>query len=653
MGQIHILDLSVANLIAAGEVVERPASAIKELTENAIDAGATSITVEIQKGGVAFFRVTDNGCGMSAEDAVLAVRRHATSKIQSAEDLNAILTLGFRGEALAAITAVTEFRIMTKQPNTEAGTLLSGAYGTVNAVEATGCPDGTTVICEKLFATTPARLKFLKSDVSEGATVAQTMEKLALSHPEIAFRLIADGNLKFATAGDGNLKNAIYSVYGGAFAANLIEINGIGAIGVSGYVTAPEQARGNRAMQQFYINRRCVRSKTLSSALEAAFRSYIPSDKFPSCVLNLTLPTALVDVNIHPAKMEVKFSNEKAVFDAVYSAVRGTLAGGIARPTFLPSEKKPAMSESEPAPKQTALDELFAKAAEKGAEAELFSRAEKTPAPIPEDDIPVDVPPLSASRPVTSPRVIAETSFSDFSMRERLYGGAVKTVEIPPVEPPLPKREPISIPENTDAKIAGVATHDVPPYRLIGEAFAGYLLIETGDRLILIDKHAAHERINFERLRANMTASSPSVQLLLVPDTLALTVEEAQTARDYQKELSAVGFEFTVGEKEVKFTGMPQDFTPAEAKTLFAELLTRTMEYGESIDVHRRDYFEHALYQSACKASVKAGRVYDEAHLRWICDNLLRYDCIKFCPHGRPVAFEITKKELEARFGRT
>ena len=299
MGIINVLDISVANLIAAGEVVERPASAIKEMVENSIDAGASAVTVEISKGGIVFMRVTDDGCGMSGEDAVTSVRRHATSKIHSAEDLSSILTLGFRGEALAAITAVSEFRMMTKRKEDGEGTLLSGAYGKVEEVASAGCPDGTTIICEKLFATTPARLKFLKSDSAEGAAVAQAVERLAVSHPEIAFRFISDGSLKFATMGDGKLQNAIYAVYGGAFATRLIAVNGSsGGIAVEGYISAPDNVRGNRGMQQFFINSRSVRSKTLTASLEAAYRSYIPSDKFPSCVLNLKIPASLVDVNI-------------------------------------------------------------------------------------------------------------------------------------------------------------------------------------------------------------------------------------------------------------------------------------------------------------------------------------------------------------------
>lgn len=678
MGKIHVLDLSVANLIAAGEVVERPSSAIKEMVENSIDAGATAITVEIAKGGIALMRVTDNGSGMSGEDAVLAVRRHATSKIEKAEDLFSIMTLGFRGEALAAITAVSEYRIMTKQRKEPGGTLLSGAYGTVSEIEEIGCPDGTTILCERLFATTPARLKFLKSDSAEGAAVAQTMERLAVSRPEIAFKFISDGNLKFSTSGDGNLQNAIYSVYGGVFAGKLLEIHYVSSgIGVDGFVSAPENVRGNRSMQHFFINSRSVRSKTMTAALEAAFRSYIPSDKFPSCVLNIRLAAALVDVNIHPAKLEVKFSNEKAVFDAIYAAVKGTLESKIRRPEWK-LEKKTAEIQKElhalsafvpqerPKPE---LSDLFERAAEKGRAAEssplsakendqmtaAVSSEEAAKKPLlQDDDIDIDVPPLR-DIPLHSPsfqRVGAETDFAAFERRSTCYHPVTGTKE--EYDAPLfPDSKKPTIPESTDACIAGAEKREIPEYRLIGEAFAGYILMETGEKLMIIDKHAAHERINFERLRAGMRSQHPNVQLLMAPEKLPVSAEEAEICRVYRTELEGIGFEFDLTEREVLIRGIPQDFALSEAKDLFVELITRSLESGESVESGSRSYFERALYQSSCKAAIKIGRVYDEEHIRWICDNILRYDCIKFCPHGRPVAFEISKKELELRFGRT
>ena len=689
MGIINVLDISVANLIAAGEVVERPANAVKELVENAIDAGASSVTVEIVKGGVRLLRVTDDGCGMSNEDAVIAIRRHATSKLRTAEDLSAIMTLGFRGEALAAITAISEFRILTKRRDDEEGTLLSGKYGAVETVKPEGCPDGTTIICENLFAATSARLKFLKSDATETAAVASVVEKLAVSRPEIAIRLITDGLLKFSTRGDGNLKNAIYSVYGGAFAKNLVPVQfTMNGIEVTGFTSAPDQLRGNRALQQFFINERCVRSKTLTAALEAAYRSYTPTGKFPSCVMNLKISAALVDVNIHPAKLEVKFSDEKAVFDAVFAATRNALLKDLARPSLDLAEI------AEKKEKQEKLDDLFSKAYEKGKDSEEKTESapvvstpvseerpitqsvreeistvqtdfEKLPESKPiseelakterqqirltfhEDDLPVDIPILPREMPVSP------MSNSRFEELRRLSSPAVPVSEpekqvsptVIPIQEEFPKIQ-------TDAKIPKMESNPVPPYRMIGEAFASYILLELDDKLILVDKHAAHERINFERLRANMQTDVPYIQMILVPETLAFSAEELALVKEYEKELQACGFAFSVDDQHITMNGIPFGFEKDDAVSLFISLIAEA-EKGIPVDQGRQNAFEEMLYQSSCKASVKAGRVYDTAHLRWICDNLFRYDCIKFCPHGRPVAFELSKKELDTRFGRT
>ena len=723
MGIINVLDISVANLIAAGEVVERPCNAVKELVENAIDAGATSVTVEIKRGGISFLRVTDNGCGMSGEDAVTAIRRHATSKIKNASDLTAIGTLGFRGEALAAITAVSEYRIMTKRAADAEGTLVSGAYGKTNEVSSTGCPDGTTIICERLFATTPARLKFLKTDASEGSAVGQMLEKLAVSRPEIAFRFISDGALKFSTMGDNVLKNAIYSVYGSAFASKLIAVQGGSrGIRVEGYISSPDFVRGNRGMQQFFINNRSVRSKTLTASLESAFASYLAPSKYPSCVLNIQIPLSLVDVNIHPAKLEVKFSDDKAVFDALYSAVRGTLVSSVSRPVLEFTEKSIRAegnlqnTANIRSGEQTKLDLMFREASEKGARSEnpapkidfseqksevlaektekidekqekieekstlgIPQASEKKDAPKPfteaprlqkydltdDDDITVDVPVVrEAPNPMRRFGLGSNTNVDDFDARSRLYGAMIKEApsalrELPKTkqEEPLPETEEsaeIVLPKgSTDAKIPHEAAKPIPEYRIVGEVFASYVIIEVEDKMLLIDKHAAHERINFERLRANMTADTPNIQMLLAPDTIEVTGEEAEICREYRTELEKVGFEFEVSEREVRLFGIPEEHTQTEARELFMTLVTETMETGEPISLGKRGIFEKALYQSACKSAVKAGRVYDTAHIRWICDNLLRYDCIKFCPHGRPVAFELSKKELDVRFGRT
>ena len=684
MGIINVLDIEVANLIAAGEVVERPANAVKELVENSVDAGAHTISVEIMGGGIRSLRVTDDGCGMSAEDAVVAVRRHATSKLRRAEDLAAIMTLGFRGEALAAITAVARFRLTTKRREDAEGTSLSGEYGKVDEIVSAGCPDGTTIVCERLFSATPARLKFLKSESSEASAVAGALEKLALSHPEIAFRFVSDGVLKFSTSGDGNLKNAIYSVYGSAFAKNLVPVEGKhGGIGVSGFASSPENLRGNRGMQQFFINERCVRSKTLTSALEAAYRSYIPGGKFPSCVLHISIPASLVDVNIHPAKLEVKFSDEKSVFDAVFVAVRKALSVGISHPVLNLAEISEKTKEKEK------LQDLFREAEEKGEKSEerketsaplvkeaeaptvVFEapRAQEPSFPTPkaempimpvrekpmkqlsfdDDDLPVDIPVLGRKSEAPFRKLNAPTSPSEFEYMKSLYASAIRKAE-------APKREPPCVPavsEKTDAKITEAPKNPIPEYRIAGEIFASYIIVETGDKVLMVDKHAAHERINFERLRANMCMDRPNVQMILTPEKIAVSTEEAAFCEEYRRELEACGFEFSTAAKALSLTGIPFGFEKLEACTLLTSLIAEGLNNSVPPESAKQAIFERALYQSSCKASIKAGRIYDSAHIRWICDNLFRYDCVKYCPHGRPVAFEISKKEIDTRFGRT
>lgn len=627
MSEINVLDISVANLIAAGEVVDRPASALKELCENSIDAGAKTITAEIKNGGIAFMRVTDDGKGMTGEDAVICVRRHATSKIKTAKDLSAVMTLGFRGEALAAITAVTHTRIMTKRRADASGTVVTVDYGRLEGAEEGGFPDGTTVICEGLFRTTPARLKFLKSDSAEGAACASVMEKLALSHPEVAFRFIADGQQRFATSGDGKLKNAIYSVYGRDFASKLCEIDSkSGGISVSGYVGTPDNVRGNRALQIFFINNRCVRNISLTSALEAAFRSFAPIGKYPVCVLNIGLHAAYVDVNIHPAKLDVKFSDEKSIFDAVYYSVRGALERSLQNPSLSPKSPAPMTEEkvkiisafvSPDAPKheQTKIDMPFeakyrpyvpTEKAEEKAESEEFA-------------------------PVVLPKKVASPDVFD----------------IPKTEEELPK-----INASTDAKLTGFEPKPVPEYRILGEAFDCYVIIEEGERLFLLDKHAAHERINFEKMKAAISGLKPETQLLMIEEKFTLSPQEREACEKYKKEISDMGFDFSIEDKGVILRGVPCDFELSEGRTFFFSLITSLTESDGSLYADSKNYFERALYQSACKASVKAGRKYDDAHVRWICDNFFRYDCIRRCPHGRPVAYEMTKRELDTRFGR-
>ena len=627
MSEINVLDISVANLIAAGEVVDRPASALKELCENSIDAGAKTITAEIKNGGIAFMRVTDDGKGMTGEDAVICVRRHATSKIKTAKDLSAVMTLGFRGEALAAITAVTHTRIMTKRLADASGTVVTVDYGRLEGAEEGGFPDGTTVICEGLFRTTPARLKFLKSDSAEGAACASVMEKLALSHPEVAFRFIADGQQRFATSGDGKLKNAIYSVYGRDFASKLCEIDSkSGGISVSGYVGTPDNVRGNRALQIFFINNRCVRNISLTSALEAAFRSFAPIGKYPVCVLNIGLHAAYVDVNIHPAKLDVKFSDEKSIFDAVYYSVRGALERSLKNPSFSPKNPSPMTEE-----KLKIISAFVSPDAPKHEQTKIDMPFEAKYRPYVPTEKPTDKTESGEFAPVVLPKKVASPDVFD----------------TPKAEEELPK-----INASTDAKLTGFEPKPVPEYRILGEAFDCYVIIEEGERLFLLDKHAAHERINFEKMKAAISGLKPETQLLMIEEKFTLSPQEREACEKYKKEISDMGFDFSIEDKGVILRGVPCDFELSEGRTFFFSLITSLTESEGGLYADGKNYFERALYQSACKASVKAGRKYDDAHVRWICDNFFRYDCIRRCPHGRPVAYEMTKRELDTRFGR-
>ena len=685
MGVINLLEPQVANLIAAGEVVERPASAIKELMENAIDAGASRITAEIKNGGVTLMRITDDGCGMTKEDAVLCVRRHATSKIKKAADLDGIVTLGFRGEAMAAIASVSRLRILTRTADSETGTAVTCEAGTVVSVEEAGCPFGTTVLVEELFHNVPARRKFLKRDASETAAVAAVLEKIALSHPEIAIKFIADGVLKFQTAGDGALISVIYAVLGRDFAKKTIPLRDMTeGIEVEGVIGTPENHRGNRNYENFFINGRYVKCGTASAALEQAFTSYIPSDKFPCCVLSLTIHPAFVDVNVHPQKLEVKFSSDKAVFNAVYCAVRNALMTKVVRPT---PEEEPtrltgdsfklyqdilsmkAPNEEEARRVADDRDSLVRKYEQLSIPGEVREADVSVPASggyasqpgeaeRPAFTRPASVPPAGTVRPTVpdeaprqpSPEVRPEPNAS---------------TPIPEVRPepdvpdpgPETRSEPdaaASEPDAADAANPGEPT--VPWFRVTGVAFQCYVFVEMADRMIVIDKHAAHERILFEKLRKNLKSlKPPASQLLLLPHKISLTPEETEAAEAYQTELAAVGFAFSPCDEPgmTALLQIPSGLSESEAEAMFRELAARLAEGTGDVSLGREAFYERALYQASCKAAVKGGRddTAPEA-LNWIVTQVLTDPHIRYCPHGRPVAFEMTKDQFERRFER-
>ena len=677
MGKINVLSFEVANLIAAGEVVDRPASAIKEMMENAIDAGASRITVEIQNGGVTFMRVSDNGHGMPPEDLPMAIRRHATSKISEPEDLDGIATLGFRGEALAAIAAVSRLRILSKTPDAALGAQMDVNCGEIVDITERGCAVGTTVIAEDLFANVPARRKFLKRDVTEAMAVSANVEKIALSHPEIAFRLIVDGNLKLETVGDGSLKSAVWSVFGKDFASRLIEVGGeFDGITVKGYIGRPDNVRPNRNYQNFFINSRYIKSKTASAALEQAFTSYCAPEKFPCCVLFIELNPARVDVNVHPAKLEVKFTNEKPVFESVYYAVRQALEQNTARPELQIPKQKPSVSDAFTSvergeslqKRQITMDTAAASAPAKPQKGEAWEHLtaqqyveQYIQGKKPEKQAPA---PEKTAKPVGQGLAPAANPVSPVGadVKPHAANGPQHAVPIPvgaDVKPhaadspqaaaPPPSRTPL--PKEPDP--APVPTAEKGSYRLVGQVFNAYLIVEIGERMLLIDQHAAHERILFEQLKANMREKEASSQLLMLPIEVMMTSGEVQTIGDYRAELEAVGFSFSTGRFTVTVDAIPTGLESDAVAQMLPVIAERLQSGTGNASLTRDIVFEKALYQGACKAAIKAGRVYAPEHLSWLVDQLMELPDITYCPHGRPVAMEMSKKNLDRQFERS
>lgn len=678
MGRINVLSFAVANLIAAGEVVDRPASVIKELMENSIDAGATAITVEIQNGGVTYMRVSDNGCGIEPDDLPVAIRRHATSKIKNAEDLDGIITLGFRGEALAAIASVSDIRIISKTRNAQVGSMLRAEGGNILGISERAASDGTTIIVENLFANVPARRKFLKKDVTEAMAVGAVVEKIALSKPEISFKLIVDGNVKIETIGDGSIKNTIYSVFGRDFASRLIhtqlEVDGII---VEGFVGRSDNVRSNRNYQNFFINGRYVKSKTACAALEQAYTSYIPPEKFPCCVLFLNINPSAVDVNVHPAKLEVKFSNEKPVFEAIYYAVRNALEQSVSRPEVtIPGVGRGKVNEWIPKGVSSSAP------IEEGRRESLKTRqisAELHIAPIqPKVDMPkIDDAPKVDNKAVLEPVTVVKAEAPKAKeppmtvkeyIREYIKSGSAVDVDdsdnvASAIEPLVEEKINIVHPEiNALPTSVGEDAREMRQsnevsksieYRIIGEVFNAYVIVERGDVMLLVDKHAAHERIIFEGLRKGLKKSEITSQMLMLPLEVMMTSEEIQTLVQYKSEIEAVGFEFDTGRYTVSITAIPEGIGTDAVSDMLVVMAERIKSGTGSAGLTRDIIFEKALYQASCKAAIKAGREYSPEHIKWIIDKLMELPDITVCPHGRPVAMELSKKELDKQFERT
>lgn len=606
MSVINILSPHVADLIAAGEVVERPASVVKELMENAIDAGARNIAVEIKNGGMGLVRVTDDGCGMSPEGAGVAFLRHATSKLRDERGLEGIATLGFRGEALAAISAVSHIELTTRERGAETGTRVLLTAGDIDEMGPAGCPEGTALAVRDLFYNTPARLKFMRSDRAEGSACVAAALRCALGRPEISVRMVRDGEEAFFSPGDGQIRSAVYSLLGRDNAMNFLECAGEGdGVSVKGYVSAPHAGRGNRAMQFFFLNGRAFRSATLQAALEQAYKNTLLTGRFPACVLYISLGFHKVDVNVHPTKMEVRFTEEKKVFDAVYATVRAALEESIGRNTaeirLSPTTRRAAEPRADFYKTMTAAEYR---------ESGLAEKAEK-PAPRPAYaqsslSLPLrhDAPAYQPSRLVPRPEILREK----------------------PTETPKPAPKP-----------------ETPDYRVIGEALDTYILVETGDALLLIDKHACHERIRFDRLKAGLGAESS--QTLLTPVTWSPGAGDAELLERNQALLEEAGFELErFGDDGVIVRAVPMDLQGGEVAAL--EEIVEALKRGRMDD--RRDEILHTV---ACKAAIKAGSRSDPRELETLAARVVGGE-IRYCPHGRPVAVRLTKAELDKQFKR-
>lgn len=676
MGKINVLSFEIANLIAAGEVVERPSSVLKELLENSIDSGATSIVAEIKHGGVSLIRVTDNGCGMEREDLPVALQRHATSKIKDKDDLGSIMTLGFRGEALAAISSVSEMTIISKTKTAESATMLSAEAGKVVDISEVYAADGTTVVVNNLFYNVPARRKFLKKDSTEAMNVAALVEKVALSRPDISIQLLIDGEEKFKTPGDNDLINTIYAIFGKAFSSKLIEVDGeADGIKVSGYVGRSDNVKKNRNLMNVFINGRYVKSLTAQAAIERAFTSYIAPEAFPTCVIFIEMNPSSVDVNVHPAKLEVKFADERSVFEIVYYTIKNALEK---------HEYRPEMELSKPKAEKNYLGAFVPIGADtKGEQLKM-----NVPSYIKQPSFTEtknDEPSVQKREPISS---YSKDKSSDFAPRGGFGGGHSSTYasdrdfdrpvkvasstsdfgyKTPDAQstPSMTPKDSVELlrryreaaeQQNVRSAISDepvIRVEDTPEYKFVGEAFDCYVMVEYEGALLFIDKHAAHERVIFEDLKKQCEGDKRiASQLLMLPITVVLNGEELVVADEYSEEIKSVGFEYSFNGSAVDITAVPKAVNSDEAESLFVKMLDEIIEGRGKPAITDAIRKEKALYQVACKAAIKGGRVYTKEILHWLIKKLLVLPDITVCPHGRPVAFRLTKNELDRQFER-
>ncbi len=699
MPAISVLDKSVYELIAAGEVIEKPASVIKEVIENSIDAGAKHITIEIKHGGIEFMRVADDGCGMSREDVPVAFLRHATSKINEKDDLDKIMTLGFRGEALASVAAVSKVSVLTKRKNDEIGTAYTIEGSVEKSIENAGCPDGTTIIIRELFYNVPARKKFLKKEVTEANAISFIVRKVALSHPEISFKLIRDNRMEFCSSGDGNLKSAMYAVYGKDFANDMIPVNyETEKVKVTGYTVKPLYSKSNRSFQNFFVDKRYVSSKLCSAALENAYDNLVMVGKFPACVIELSMPPTMLDVNIHPTKAQVRFSDEKAVSDAVYFAIKNALMQSNLIYDFqIPKAVPSRQWKDNSVGKNTDFETLkIDENTEKKEEIELnilnkIKQAETEKSDS--DDIIVDIPDFSkrknseeniqksgvkteeksVEKIVTKAEkneIPEEKKFSynietgqieeeksenipktyENDIEEKvLQGESSNTENIEILQKTVEKKAETEEFEKKEEPIQNQVKKTEKDIIVLGEAFKNYILAQADNNLIIIDKHAAHERVLFEKLKKGV--GKLDQQYLLTPVEMLLNVSEFDALYENSENLTDLGFVFNFDNKPfVKLEAVPSFVSELDFDEIITEIARNFMMNKHNPQTH---YFDDMLHTMACKAAIKANDNNLTEELQYLTDEIFSDNTIRHCPHGRPVMFKISKYELEKQFKRT
>ena len=667
MGNIVLLDDLTINQIAAGEVIERPANVVKELVENSIDAGATKISVEIENGGITSIRITDDGKGIAPDDVTLAFERHATSKIRSAEDLTKVMTMGFRGEALASIAAIAKVELITRTRDQEIGTKVIVEGGDIISKEECGAPYGTTIIVRELFYNTPVRYKFLKKDFTEGGYIESAVEKIALINPNISFRLVNNRKTILQTSGNGDITTVVYNIFGKDISQNLVNVdNEYEGVKVRGVAGKPEIARSNRTNQLFYVNGRNIKDKLLSAAVEEAYRTIIPHGKFGFCIIDIRLNPELVDVNVHPAKLEVRFADESKVFKAVHYGIKNALLGeDITRDEEKEEVEAPKIIEKNPeetAPQRRGLFDIF-----RNRSAEHVQENEE------EKYTTIEVKVGNDAQAKNS--VIDKIEFD-----ENQYSKPIaEETQLEEIEEPLqnitylPKEEPSEnqeefekvveknytpeVEEENKEEVETIYDQDleekspVPDYRILGVAFNTYILLELDKDIYILDQHAAHERVLYEKVKENFyRAGGKEAQMLLLPDVLELSKRDMHIVKDHMDLFEQAGFTLEeFGENTIKITGVPVICFEMNTKDLFMDIL-------DGIDItnrtNKQDIEEKFIATVACKAAVKANMVLDEREIRGLLDELLLLDNPFTCPHGRPTAIRITKTEIEKKFGR-